>query len=97
MSRKEKIKKIISKVTEPTGSVMAGAKEYFNSRAGRAADRTANLIKRARNYDNAPNSDSSGQPTDAFKTRQYAGWEKDRAMETVKKKKRFTYENWWEQ
>lgn len=56
-------------LTKRVGSLMSAPSRAISSLRGRRADSARKVLKTARAYDNAPNFDDKGQPTNAFKTR----------------------------
>lgn len=59
-------------VIDKASDVMsAPARAYYGLKSRRSAS-DAKVLRQARAYDNAPNFDDKGMPTDAFKTRSVA-------------------------
>jgi hypothetical protein len=77
-----KIKNIIKrskkKATDVTGTIIASPKIIKSKMSIKKGAKDLKTIERARAYDNAPNFNSKGKPTDAYKARSLAKDVKDR-------------------
>lgn len=67
-------KKVIGAVSD---TISAPARAYYGAKAARSG-READTLRKARAYDDAPDFDSKGAPTEALKTRTMANAIRDR-------------------
>ncbi len=68
----------MSKLTEKVSKAISFPWRKYYGYKGNKANTERKIIERARNYDNAPSFDSSGNPTQALKTRTAANWIKEK-------------------
>lgn len=71
MDKKSVLKNIINKGKDVASDVVSylGTNRLASEIRTKKANNLADLIKKARGYDNAPNENLDGSPSDAYKTR----------------------------
>jgi len=69
---KNKLKKVGGVVNDVASDVISAPQRMYQGARARRFANEAKIIKQARDYDNAPDMDAKGNPTDAFKTRTVA-------------------------
>lgn len=78
-------------INSPTGkitsAIVGGYYDLKTKLNKKKSDSDVAVLKNARNYDNAPDFDAEGMPTDAFKTRQAAEKIKERLIKNQEKTK----------
>lgn len=81
------IKKIKNKAIDMMSDVLSAKPRWKAKKAMKQADYDVAILKKARSYDNAPDFDDMGMPTDAMKVRTAA----DAVKMRLKKKNNKTY------
>lgn len=66
------MKKVIQGIIGVTANALSAPAQYRAYKAEKQADYDVSTLRRARAYDNAPNTNSDGGPSDAFKARSAA-------------------------
>ena len=82
---KKIIKRYKDKIQDVASTIMASPSILTSKMKQDRADRETTILKEARMYDNAPDFDDNGKPSDAFKTRVMAREIKDRIKKRYNK------------
>ena len=77
------------KILNFVGGVLASPSVLASKIRAKRSDRDFKILRYARNYDEAPNYDSRGRPTDAFKARSLADEVRTRLTRKAKKISRY--------